>query len=568
MKALQDKYDVIIIGAGVSGLTSAALLSKAGLSVCVLEKAQHPGGYLQGFTRRGYRFDTALHWLNQCSEEFGMVSTVFKFLGNDYPKVKYLNKIHRYKSESCDYLLTNNPDELKEAFIRDFPHEKKGIEKFFKACKKIGAASKQTSKYIRSAETMTFLEKTINVWKKMQFIAPFIRYIWYPREKVPQGLDLFFKDKKLQNVFASESDLLSCMIPIGWAYINDYQIPPDGGSQVFPEWLSHYTRYFDNEIYCNSTVTEIIVQNGISKGVKFTRNKKDYQIASQYVIAACDVDTLYKKLLPKNTVSDAFLQKLDDAILYESAVQLSIALDCEAEDLGFQEELVQLSVDGIARAEHSSSDPHKSAISVLVPSLRDKTLAPKGKGIITILVLADIAHHNYWQTTRSENGEYIRTEAYENYKKTYADILIKRVEAALCSDLSKHIAFIDIATPITHLRYTSNKNGSIMGARPGKENMQAKIAHHQTAIQHLILSGHWADLGGGVPIAVKTATNAALLVLKKAKPQAFQLLASYIDGKTSLAHTQKSEVFKSYSNNWEQAPTPAQRLERKVANTD
>ena len=127
MKALQDKYDVIIIGAGVSGLTSAALLSKAGLSVCVLEKAQHPGGYLQGFTRRGYRFDTALHWLNQCSEEFGMVSTVFKFLGNDYPKVKYLNKIHRYKSESCDYLLTNNPDELKEAFIRDFPHEKKGI---------------------------------------------------------------------------------------------------------------------------------------------------------------------------------------------------------------------------------------------------------------------------------------------------------------------------------------------------------------------------------------------------------------------------------------------------------
>ena len=36
----------------------------------------------------------------------------------------------------------------------------------------------------------------------MQFIAPFIRYIWYPREKVPQGLDLFFKDKKLQNVFA------------------------------------------------------------------------------------------------------------------------------------------------------------------------------------------------------------------------------------------------------------------------------------------------------------------------------------------------------------------------------
>ncbi|MFT4644170.1 MAG: phytoene dehydrogenase-like protein, partial [Planctomycetota bacterium] len=90
MKALENKYDVVIIGAGVSGLTSAALLSKAGLSVCVLDKAQHAGGYLQGFTRKGFRFDSALHWLNQCGEEFGMVSTIFKFLGNDYPKVKHL----------------------------------------------------------------------------------------------------------------------------------------------------------------------------------------------------------------------------------------------------------------------------------------------------------------------------------------------------------------------------------------------------------------------------------------------------------------------------------------------
>lgn len=563
MKALEEKYDVIIIGAGVSGLTSAALLSKAGMNVCVLDKAQHAGGYLQGFTRKGYRFDSALHWLNQCGEEFGMVSTIFKFLGNDYPKVKHLKSIHRYKSESHNYLLTSNPDELKAAFIRDFPHEEKGIEKFFAAAKKMGLASKDSTKYFRSSETMTFFEKMKNGIAKMKFVMPFIRYVWYPNEKVPQGLDLFFKDKKLQEVFSSESDLLSCMIPIGWAYINDYQVPPDGGSQVFPEWLCHVVRYFDNEVYFNSTVNKINVENGVVKGVNFTRNKKEYTLESKYVIAACDVDILYRKLLPKNTVSPEFLNKLDDAILYESAVQLSIALDCPTEDLGFKEELVQLTVEGINRRDHSSSDPHKCALSILPPSLRDSTLAPKGKGTLTLLVLAEIDHNNYWQTERDENGGYIRTEAYYKYKEEYADILINRVVKDVCPTLKEHIFFVDVATPVTHYRYSGNKNGSIMGARPGKENMQAKIAHQRTNIENVFLSGHWADLGGGVPIAIKTAANASLLVLQKENPKAFNTLAKYMDGKMSLQETKESKTFNVYDNSWIQQPTPAQRQQIK-----
>ncbi len=563
MKDLQENYDVIIIGAGVSGLTSASILSKAGLSVCVLEKAQHVGGYLQGFTRKGFRFDSALHWLNQCGEEFGMVSTIFKFLGSDYPKVKHLKRIHRYKSESYDYLLTSQPDELKEAFIKDFPHEKKGIEKFFLAAKKMGLASKESANYIRSKETMSFFEKLLNGIKKIKFVKPFIRYVWYPNEKVSKGLDLFFKDKELQKVFSSESDLLSCMIPIGWAYINDYQVPPDGGSQVIPEWLSYYTKYFGNEIITNATVNKIIVKNGKCKGVHFTRNKKDFTINSKYLISTCDVDLLYRKLLPTKTISDEFLAKLDNAILYESAVQISIALDCPTENLDFKEELIQLSVDGIARKEHSSSDPHKCAISILPPSLRDKTLAPKGKGTLTLLVLAHIDYNNYWQTKKDENGTFIRGEAYYKYKQVYADIIIDRVVKAICPTLKAHIEFMDIATPITHYRYTGNKFGSIMGARPGKENMQAKIAHYKTPIENLFLGGHWAELGGGVPIAVKTASNTSLLVLEKENPSAFSELANYMDGKITLKETRNSKVYKIYDNSWVQKPTPAQIKENR-----
>ena len=102
-------FDVVIIGAGISGLTSAALLSNAGLKVCVLERHYLIGGYLQGFERNDFVFDTAIHWLNQCGEK-GTVTKIFNHLGKDYPKPMAMEKIHRHLSDKVDYTLTNNPE--------------------------------------------------------------------------------------------------------------------------------------------------------------------------------------------------------------------------------------------------------------------------------------------------------------------------------------------------------------------------------------------------------------------------------------------------------------------------
>ncbi|MCX2739310.1 phytoene desaturase family protein [Pontibacter anaerobius] len=52
------KYDVAIIGSGFGSLTAAALLSKRGLKVCVLEQAKYPGGCATSYKRKGYWFET------------------------------------------------------------------------------------------------------------------------------------------------------------------------------------------------------------------------------------------------------------------------------------------------------------------------------------------------------------------------------------------------------------------------------------------------------------------------------------------------------------------------------
>ncbi|HRQ50192.1 MAG TPA: hypothetical protein PLR74_06645, partial [Agriterribacter sp.] len=119
--------------------------------------------------------------------------------------------------------------------------------------------------------------------------------------------------------------------------------------------------------------------------------------------------------------------------------------------------------------------------------------------------------------------------------------------------------FYEVATPVTHYRYTGNKNGTMMGAKPGRKNMQSKIAHYQTPVKNLLLGGHWAELGGGVPIAAKAGTNAGLLVLKKEDRPAFTALCRYIDGRMTLEELLAKRCFKPYDNSWVQPLTPAQK---------
>ena len=66
------KYDVVIIGSGLSGLQCAYILSKEGFSVCLVEKQRILGGCLQTFSRCGTVFDTGMHYIGGLDEGTGI----------------------------------------------------------------------------------------------------------------------------------------------------------------------------------------------------------------------------------------------------------------------------------------------------------------------------------------------------------------------------------------------------------------------------------------------------------------------------------------------------------------
>jgi prolycopene isomerase len=313
-------------------------------------------------------------------------------------------------------------------------------------------------------------------------------------------------------------------MPIGWVFVNDLLFPPEGGAEGFVKWLCGKIQNSSSQIFLNSCVKEVLVNNKTTAGVSLSDGRV---INSQYVIAACDVENLYEKMLPEGVVPDKLIRRQREADLYSSSVTVFIGLDCDESALGLHGELIYLTVDDIPRKDHSGGDPYNNALVIQSPSARDKSLAPEGKSTMTIHCSARMDYGDFWKTDKNRE----RGKAYREFKQKYADILIERVEKGLGINIKKHIEALEIATPVTYWRYTGNRNGSTMGASPTDKNIRNRLAHYKTPVKNLFLGGHWAEYGGGMPMAVKAASNASLLILEKIKKDEFKKLRDVMDFK-------------------------------------
>lgn len=508
----------MVVGAGVSGLTAGALLARGGLSVCVVERQPRVGGYIAGFERKGFHFDTAIHWLNQCGPG-GFVHKVFGHLGPDSPRAPPLTRIRRYKSDSFDFLLTASPDVLAADLASAFPRDAGAITRFFREARILGERLRSYAALMRTPESMTFAERLRRNLVMARWGLPWLKYLGVAAE---DGLARRFTSPALRAIFASEESLLSVLVPIGWAYTGDYQAAPAGGAQAFARWLCGVLIATGGSLVVGSGVEQVLVAGGRATGVQLASGET---IKARYVIAAMDVETLYERLLPRGTVPGSLIAKLRAAELYPSAVTVALGLDVPADRLGLSEELVYLTRAGLTRRDHNGPDPDKVGLSVLSPSLRDPSQAPPGKGTLLVYAPAHMRDASFWHTGPGlERGIQYRT-----FKQAYADKLLDRLEQTLIPGLRGHIEVCSVATPVTHHRYTGNRDGTIMGATPSRANVRSHIAGNRTPVKNLLLAGHWAEYGGGIPIAVKAAANAALLVLREARPDAFAILCRVLD---------------------------------------
>lgn len=127
-----SKFDIIIAGSGLGGLECAAMLSKEGFNVCVLEKNALFGGCLQTYSRKGHLLDTGIHYIGSL-DEGQIMHQYFKYFGIiDKLNIKRLDADSFdtifYKDRVYNYAVGH--DRFVDSLAHSFPHERENLKAY------------------------------------------------------------------------------------------------------------------------------------------------------------------------------------------------------------------------------------------------------------------------------------------------------------------------------------------------------------------------------------------------------------------------------------------------------
>ncbi|MHA1197856.1 MAG: phytoene desaturase family protein, partial [Candidatus Heimdallarchaeaceae archaeon] len=131
------KYDVIIIGSGVGGLTAGLTMQtlKPEMKTLILEQHYAPGGYISGFKREGYYFDSGAEGLVLCGENQNFRKSI-EGLGVNLDLIS-VNPLEVFQFHDKTVTMYADPVQYEEELSQKYPENAEEIKKLFKVLKQI-----------------------------------------------------------------------------------------------------------------------------------------------------------------------------------------------------------------------------------------------------------------------------------------------------------------------------------------------------------------------------------------------------------------------------------------------
>ncbi len=498
------EYDVVVVGAGGGGLGAAARLAEAGMKVLVLEQHDKVGGYMTAFERPPYRFEVSLHALDGLNQEYGMNRPLFRELGI-LDKVKLVELDPFYRAVYPDFTIDvpTDPVKYQAMLIKQFPDEKKGIEKLFHTMGNMGYAI-QALIALQSGDKKTagliLLKHPLALWPMKK----------YSQKSVSRMMDDYIHDPRLRAVFSwlcyytgvpPEELPADNFIGMWASYHFGGAWYVKGGSQAVSNALADVVREHGGTVMTGSLVTKIVIENGRAVAVQ-TKDGREYN--ARYVVSNANAPDTFNKLVGRDNLPQKYLDLLDSLHVGPSILQVYMGVDHDYRPIFGRAHCISVAEtydmnEGYRYAREGV--PEKVGYALVNYSVVDPGVAPEGKNVITITTYMPYDWQNGWHESESY-------EKYQALKEEVAWTLIHRAERIL-PGLGSHIEVLEVGSPRTMEHFTLNPKGAVYG-------WEGKKLPQQTPIPNLFLAGAWTNAAGQNGV-MRSGVSAADKILKQEK---------------------------------------------------
>lgn len=533
------KYDAVVVGGGIAGLTSAAFLAKAGRSVILFEQQYKTGGLVQTFERNGVYFDGGLRSI----ENSGIVFPMLKQLGIDIDfqkspvSIGIAEQVIKLKDKTSliDY----------EAFLKNqFPENKEDVSAIIQEIKKIMGYMDvlygiDNPAFLDIKTDRNYFLKVIFPWL-FKFLFT-VRKIDRLHEPVEDYLRRFTRNQSLIDIIAQhffQKTPTSFALSYFSLYLDYYY--PKGGTATLIDKMTEYIVAHGGVIKTSVKIERI--QPELFYVMDSEGNRTEYRD----LIWTGDMKQLYnliplEELFDQNLVQNIWdkQSELKELRGGDSVFTVYLTVDeqkeyfanictghlfytpdrrglsfVDSDDIELFLNLQTIQPDNEVlktKVKAYLKDYFRlNTFEIALPVLRDSDLAPEGKVGLIVSVLFD-----YRLAKKMDDF------GWTDEMKAYMEKLsIEILDESLFPGLKKKVSGQFSSSPLTIERLTGNTDGGITGWAftnkfiPSVTKTLKVSQAVNTVIPSVYQAGQWSFSPSGLPISILTGKLAADKVLK------------------------------------------------------
>ncbi len=484
----EGPWDVVVVGSGMGGMTCAALLSKLGKRVLVLEQHYVPGGFTHAFPRKGYVWDVGVHAVGEVTRH-SLTGRLLHHLTDGRLQWASLGEVYDEFHFPGDFRIDfpDNPRQFRANLVEAFPEEEEAIDAFLLKVREVAGTMRS---YLASRTLPRRLVGAVE-WLIARDAQRFLE------QRTAEELAELTSDSRLRTVLAAQwgycgappsrsSFAVQALITRHFTHGGYY---PEGGSSEIARQLLGTVADCGGWTRILADVDEILIERGRATGVRLRDGE---EIRARRVISAAGVAATARRLLPESVGAQSWVGEIEDLEPGPAHVCLY---------LGFKGDVRAAGASPANKWFYNTwnseetvwevADPHNlSQAPVLYcsfPSLKDPRHDPGPEQKHTGEVVTFVP----WDTFAEWHGTSSRRPRGDRYKalKKAIEISLREQFFARMPELEPMLDHIELSTPASTDYFVRPVHGSIYGLLPTPERFKSPWLRPRSPIRDLFFAG-------------------------------------------------------------------------------